>query len=66
MVPVHTVMSRKEDVGDSNSAPAKMSSRLALGDNAESWPTDLTATNTDDPDNAVQLALTSLQCPALV
>jgi hypothetical protein len=61
-------MSRKEDVDDSNSAPAKMSSRLALGDDAESCPTDLTATatNTDDPDNAVQEALTSLQCPALV
>lgn len=68
MVPVHTVMSRKEDVGDSNSAPAKLFSRLALGNDAESSPTDSTvATNTDTndqgQDKAVQQALNSSQCP---
>jgi len=62
MVLVHTEMSRKEDVG---SAPAEMSSRLALGD-ADSSPPDLTAatTNMNDQDNAVQGSLDSPQCPA--
>ena len=51
MLLAHIVMLRKEDAGDSNSAPAKMSSRLALGDDAESSPTNLTAaTNTDTND----------------
>lgn len=62
MVLVHTVMSRKEDVG---SAPAEMFGQLALGD-AGSSPADLTSATTadvDDQDKAVQEALNSPQCP---
>lgn len=69
VVLVHTVMSRKEDVGDSNSAPTKLFSRLALGD-AESSPTDLTAAtnnyHTNHADKAVQEALNYPEFPAWV
>jgi hypothetical protein len=61
---VHTAMMLgKEDVG---SAPAEMFSRLALGDDAESSPADLTSATTDmnDQDKVVQDALDSPQCPA--
>lgn len=64
MVLVHTVMARKEE--DVGSAPAEMFSRLALGDDAQSSPADLTSAtmNTDKQDKAVQDALDSPQCPA--